>query len=149
MWYLSCWEFSQGWGGGLFEEIFFCIVTPRERAAVSAGLSPSRPQQPLSAFWSLETAGKLQNFLPLTFLFMAVFPRSSLFYLFLSFLFFTHFYIFKNRFYLFIYMQGREGEREGEKHQCVVASHTPPTGDLAHNPGMGPDWELNQRPSIH
>ena len=36
---------------------------------------------------------------------------------------------------------------EGEKHQCVVASHTPPTGDLAHNPGMCPHWELNQQPS--
>ena len=23
---------------------------------------------------------------------------------------------------------------EGEKHQCVVASHMAPTGDLAHNP---------------
>ena len=39
-----------------------------------------------------------------------------------------------------------EGEREGEKHQCVVASHTPPTGDLAHSPGMCPDWESNWRP---
>ena len=39
-----------------------------------------------------------------------------------------------------------EGEREGEKHQCVVASHMPSTGDLACNPGMCPDWELNQRP---
>ena len=29
--------------------------------------------------------------------------------------------------YLFL-ERGREGEREGEKHQCVVASHTPPTG---------------------
>ena len=37
--------------------------------------------------------------------------------------------------------RGREGEREGEKHQCVVASLTPPTGDLAHNPGMCPNWE--------
>ena len=27
----------------------------------------------------------------------------------------------------------------------MVASHVPP-GDLAHNPGMCPDWELNQRP---
>ena len=35
---------------------------------------------------------------------------------------------------------------EGEKHQCLVASHTPPTGDLAHNPGMCPDWESNWRP---
>ena len=42
--------------------------------------------------------------------------------------------------------RGREGEREGEKHQCVVASHAPLTGDLAHNPGMCPDWELSQLP---
>ena len=39
---------------------------------------------------------------------------------------------------------GREGEREGEKHQRMVASRAPPTGDLAHNPGMCPDWEWNQ-----
>ena len=45
---------------------------------------------------------------------------------------------------LFILDRGREGEREGEKHQCVVASHVPPTGDLAQNPGMCPDWESNQ-----
>ena len=33
---------------------------------------------------------------------------------------------------VFIFRQrGREGEREGKKHQCVVASGTPPTGDLA------------------
>ena len=32
--------------------------------------------------------------------------------------------------------RGKEGEREGEEHQCVVASHAPPTGDLAHNPGI-------------
>ena len=25
----------------------------------------------------------------------------------------------------------------------MVASHAPPTGDLAHNPGMCPDWEWN------
>ena len=40
---------------------------------------------------------------------------------------------------------GREGEREGRKHQCVVASHAAPTGDLACNPSMFPDWELNQQ----
>ena len=44
-----------------------------------------------------------------------------------------------------------EGEREREnidvweKHQSV-ASHMPPTGDLAHNLGIWPDWELNQHP---
>ena len=42
--------------------------------------------------------------------------------------------------------RGREGEREEERHQCVVASHMGPTGDMAHNPGMCPDWESNLRP---
>ena len=50
---------------------------------------------------------------------------------------------FKKIFYLFIF---KEREEEGEKHQCVVAAHAPATGDLAHNPGMCPDWEWNQQP---
>ena len=49
------------------------------------------------------------------------------------------------RFYLFISRQRRrEGEREGEKHQCVVASCTPFTGDPDSNPGMCLDWEPNR-----
>ena len=45
---------------------------------------------------------------------------------------------------LFIFREkGREGEREGEQHHCVVASHMPPAGDPACNPGMCPDWESN------
>ena len=28
----------------------------------------------------------------------------------------------------------------------MVSSRAPPTEDLAHNPGMYPDWESNQRP---
>ena len=55
-----------------------------------------------------------------------------------SVLLFLEDFIFKER--------GREGEREGEKHQCVVTSHMPPTGDLAQNPGMCPDWESNHWP---
>ena len=55
------------------------------------------------------------------------------------------------RFYLFTFREwGREGEREGEKLQCVketfVASHISPTGDLACNSGMYLDWELNWQP---
>ena len=47
---------------------------------------------------------------------------------------------------LFIFRQrGREGEREGEKHQCVVASRVPHTGDLALNLGRCPEWESNQQ----
>ena len=32
------------------------------------------------------------------------------------------------------------------KHQCVITSHMTPTGDLALNPAMCPDWESNRRP---
>ena len=61
----------------------------------------------------------------------------------------------KKSFILFIYLfifreRGREGDRETntdvwEKHWSV-ASCMPPTGDLACNPGMCPDWELNWWP---
>ena len=48
-------------------------------------------------------------------------------------------------FYLFIFRErGREGGREEEKHQCVVASQAH-YGNLACNPGVCPDWESNQR----
>ena len=43
--------------------------------------------------------------------------------------------------YLFTF---RERGRKREKHQCVVVSSAPPTGDLA--PDMCLDWELNWRP---
>ena len=58
-----------------------------------------------------------------------------------------YFFLFKKR--LFIYwliFRQRGREREGEKHQCVVASHMPPTEDLACNSGMCPDWESNWWP---
>ena len=59
--------------------------------------------------------------------------------------------IFKDFIYLFLERgEGREIERERninvqEIHQ-LVASHISPPGDLACNPGMCPDWELNGRP---
>ena len=61
--------------------------------------------------------------------------------------------IFFQRFYIFIFRERGEGnvkERERnidvlEIHQ-LVASHTPPTGDLAHNPGVCPDWASKRRP---
>ena len=49
--------------------------------------------------------------------------------------------------FFLIYVLGRgEGkEKEGQKHNCVVASHVPPywRPDLARNPSMCPDWESN------
>ena len=48
-------------------------------------------------------------------------------------------------FYYLFFERGRHRGREGEKHQCVVVSLVPPTGDLACNPSMYPDWELNEQ----
>ena len=48
--------------------------------------------------------------------------------------------------FIYLFLEEEKGGREGEKHQCVVASHAPPTGDLAWNPGMCPDWESNWGP---
>ena len=58
------------------------------------------------------------------------------------------FLIFFTDFIYFFLERGREKEREGEKHHCVAASRAPPTGDLACNPGMYPDRELNRRPFV-
>ena len=54
---------------------------------------------------------------------------------------FCFIFIFKI-FYLFIF---RQRGREGKKHKWV-AFHTPPTGDLACNPGVCPDRESNWWP---
>ena len=56
------------------------------------------------------------------------------------------FFLYKEFIYLLLEKGREEREREGEKHQCVVAPHAPITGNLAHNPGMCPDWELNRQP---
>ena len=58
------------------------------------------------------------------------------------------------RFYLLIFRErGREGEKEGEKHQCerkisvgCLPLVHPPTGDRTHNPLMCSDWESNWQP---
>ena len=43
------------------------------------------------------------------------------------------------KYFIYLFLErGREGEREGEKHQCVVASHMPQTGDPACKPSMCP-----------
>ena len=57
----------------------------------------------------------------------------STWYLFFIFIFLKILFIFRER--------GKEGGREGEKQQCAVASCVFPTGDLAHNLAMCPDWE--------
>ena len=44
---------------------------------------------------------------------------------------------FKDFIYLFL-ERGREEEREGENHQCVVASHTATGDPLVHKPSFNP-----------
>ena len=56
----------------------------------------------------------------------------------------TIFYFFL-KIFIYLFLEGKGG-RKREKHQCMVASCAPPTGDPAHNLGMCPDWELNQQP---
>ena len=60
----------------------------------------------------------------------------------------------KKIFYLFLFLERGEREKErkrniygGEKHPSV-ASRMPPAGNLTHNPGMCPDWELNWQLSV-
>ena len=54
-------------------------------------------------------------------------------------------FIFFKKDFIHLFLDRGEGrEEEGERHQCVVASHVPLPGDLGCNPGMCPDWELNQ-----
>ena len=57
-------------------------------------------------------------------------------------------FLFFKDFKIYFPREGKEGRktRKGEKHQCVVASRVPLTGDLAPNPGTCPDWELNWQP---
>ena len=51
------------------------------------------------------------------------------------------------KYFIYLFLErGREGEREGEEHPCVVASGASPTGVLDRNPGMCPDWDWNQQP---
>ena len=55
--------------------------------------------------------------------------------------------LFLKKIFIYLFLDRGDGKlKEGEKHKCVVASHVPPTGDLAGNPGICPDWELNQQP---
>ena len=56
------------------------------------------------------------------------------------------FLYFKKDFICLFLEKEERREKEGEEHQCVVVSCVPPTGDLACNPGMCPDWESNQLP---
>ena len=51
--------------------------------------------------------------------------------------------------FIYLFLERAEGkEKEGEKHQCMVASHMSFAGDLACKPGMCLDWESNSDPLV-
>ena len=50
---------------------------------------------------------------------------------------------------LFIFERGREGEREGEKHQCVVTPPMTPTRDLAATQACTPIRNRTGNPLVH
>ena len=46
-----------------------------------------------------------------------------------------------------MFRKGKGGRKRGRG--ISMCSCTPPTGDLAHNPGMCPDWNQTCNPLIH
>ena len=60
--------------------------------------------------------------------------------------FFKHYEISFLKQTLFIFRQRRNGGERGREKSMCGCTLVPPTGDLACNPGMWPDWEPNQRP---
>ena len=83
---------------------------------------------------------------PLQHLFVDLFMLATLTIvkLFLTSMSLVTFYFFVSKILFIFQERGSEGDKEGEKHQCMIASRTPPTGDLVRNPGMCSEWELNQ-----
>ena len=118
-----------------FEDSVLKILPPR--APVSEELCPVPRVTRIGNLQCLQRRTKhiLSSFLPSPFSRM---PLST------KWLEFWYLFLYCLRLHSFIFGEGK-GEREGEKHQCVVASRTPPTGDLA-TPGVHPDWGSNQQP---
>ncbi|KAF6125283.1 hypothetical protein HJG60_009802 [Phyllostomus discolor] len=57
---------------------------------------------------------------------------------------YKYIYIFRGVFQYFVFRD--RVVRERERNINVWLSCAPPNGDLAHNPGVCPDWELNWQP---
>ena len=74
---------------------------------------------------------------------MNKFSKSFSWLIFLKEHIFVCFFFFKNLFYLFL-ERGRE--KEGERHQCVLASCPPPTGAWPATQARALDWEWNRWP---
>ena len=49
-------------------------------------------------------------------------------------------------YFIYFWTEGKGRRKRGREISVYGCLHTPPTGDLAHNPGMCPDWGSNQWP---
>ena len=58
----------------------------------------------------------------------------------------TVFFLIFFKYFIYLFLERGEERQRSRETRCVVASHLPPTGDLAYNPGMCPDWESNWWP---
>ena len=77
-------------------------------------------------------------------------PNNSLLLVFLFVLFKLYIYFFLFKILLIYFRQSRrEGEREGEKHQCVVASHTPPLGTWPATQSCALTGNVTSDPLVH
>ena len=65
--------------------------------------------------------------------------RARLFSTFFLIIIETDLLFFEDLIYIYIFLEIGERMEKEKKHQCTVASHMPPTGDLACNLGMCPD----------
>ena len=65
-----------------------------------------------------------------------------------SLLIISHLNIFKKIFkkdFICLLLERGEGGRKKGRETCEKYNHMAPAGDLAHNPGMCPDWDSNRR----
>ena len=54
---------------------------------------------------------------------------------------------FKKKIFIYLFLErGDKREKERERNISVCTSCIPPTGDLAQDPGMCPDWESKEQP---
>ena len=50
---------------------------------------------------------------------------------------------------MYLFLERGEGKKTGRETSLYERETCPQQGDLAHNPGVCPDWEQDQRPSAH
>ena len=106
-----------------------------------------------SQTWSLAKAWPWPNFATL----FLYFPLYTKCFIQVSCLPSSFSFLFLKKYFIYLFCKGRrrKGEREGEKHQCVIASGKPPNGVPGQQPRHLPWWGIDpatllvRRPAFH